>query len=180
MSDSLQPHWIVAHQAPLSMGFSRQEYWSGLHSFLQGIFLTQGLKLCLLRLLHCRKILYHWATREAWICVYVHVYVWGRIDTCIHHSSESITILLISYNLIENKKFQINRKKKKREKTRIQLLKKASSDFYFPVLPQMHLIGTINITPGRLDTRKPGKCGHLSLAIVIGGENVPQVSVNKI
>ena len=21
--------WIVAHQAPLSMGFSRQEYWSG-------------------------------------------------------------------------------------------------------------------------------------------------------
>ena len=22
--------WIVAHQAPLSMGFSRKEYWSGL------------------------------------------------------------------------------------------------------------------------------------------------------
>ena len=22
--------WIVAHQAPLSMGFPRQEYWSGL------------------------------------------------------------------------------------------------------------------------------------------------------
>ena len=22
--------WTVAHQAPLSMGFSRQEYWSGL------------------------------------------------------------------------------------------------------------------------------------------------------
>ena len=22
--------WIVAHQAPLSMGFSRQEYWTGL------------------------------------------------------------------------------------------------------------------------------------------------------
>ena len=21
--------WVVAHQAPLSMGFSRQEYWSG-------------------------------------------------------------------------------------------------------------------------------------------------------
>ena len=26
----LQPPWTVAHQAPLSMGFSRQEYWSGL------------------------------------------------------------------------------------------------------------------------------------------------------
>ena len=28
-SNSLQPHGL-AHQAPLSMGFSRQEYWSGL------------------------------------------------------------------------------------------------------------------------------------------------------
>ena len=30
MSDSLVTPWIVAHQAPLSMGFPRQEYWSGL------------------------------------------------------------------------------------------------------------------------------------------------------
>ena len=30
MSDSLQTPWTVACQAPLSMGFSRQEYWSGL------------------------------------------------------------------------------------------------------------------------------------------------------
>ena len=30
MSDSLWPPWTVAHQTPLSMGFSRQEYWSGL------------------------------------------------------------------------------------------------------------------------------------------------------
>ena len=29
VSDSASP-WTVAHQAPLSMGFSRQEYWSGL------------------------------------------------------------------------------------------------------------------------------------------------------
>ena len=29
MSDSATP-WTVARQAPLSMGFSRQEYWSGL------------------------------------------------------------------------------------------------------------------------------------------------------
>ena len=42
----------VAHQAPLSMGFSRQEYWSGLPSLLQGIFSTQGSNLCLLSLLH--------------------------------------------------------------------------------------------------------------------------------
>ena len=32
--------------------FSRQEYWSGCHTLLQGIFLTQESNLCLLHLLH--------------------------------------------------------------------------------------------------------------------------------
>ena len=30
MSDSLRPPWTLAHQAPPSMEFSRQEYWGGL------------------------------------------------------------------------------------------------------------------------------------------------------
>ena len=30
MFDSFVTPWTVAHHAPLSMGFSRQEYWSGL------------------------------------------------------------------------------------------------------------------------------------------------------
>ena len=30
VSDSFVKPWTVAHQAHLSMGFSRQEYWSGL------------------------------------------------------------------------------------------------------------------------------------------------------
>ena len=30
MSDSFATPWTVARQAPLSMGFPRQEYWSGL------------------------------------------------------------------------------------------------------------------------------------------------------
>ena len=30
VSDSTATLWTVAHQAPLSMGFPRQEYWSGL------------------------------------------------------------------------------------------------------------------------------------------------------
>ena len=38
----------VARQAPLSMGFSKQEYWSGFPALLQGILLTQGSKLHLL------------------------------------------------------------------------------------------------------------------------------------
>ena len=33
---------IQTHEAHLSMEFSSQEYWSGLHFLLQGIFLTQG------------------------------------------------------------------------------------------------------------------------------------------
>ena len=47
--------WTVACQAPMSMQFSRQEYWSG-YFLLQGIFLFQGSDL---GLLHCKQILYH-------------------------------------------------------------------------------------------------------------------------
>ena len=36
----------------------------GCHALLPGIFMTQGWNLPLLRLLHCRRILYCWATRE--------------------------------------------------------------------------------------------------------------------
>ena len=44
--------WTVAHQAPLSMGVSRQEYWSGLPFPPLAIFLTCGLNPRLLCLLH--------------------------------------------------------------------------------------------------------------------------------
>ena len=37
----------------------------GCHALLQGIFPTQGSKLCLLKLLHYRHILYQWVTGEA-------------------------------------------------------------------------------------------------------------------
>ena len=47
--------WTVALQVPLSMGFSRQEYWTGLPFPSPGIFLTQGLKPGLSL---CRQILY--------------------------------------------------------------------------------------------------------------------------
>ena len=52
--------WIVAHQAPLSMGFSRQECWSGCHALLQGIFPTQGSNQHLLCLLHWQWAIYTW------------------------------------------------------------------------------------------------------------------------
>ena len=74
MSDSLRPHgWSSLTQATPSMGFSRQEYWSGLPFPSPGIFPTQGSNP---GLLHSRQILYwlklpakplhcnHWTTRE--------------------------------------------------------------------------------------------------------------------
>ena len=57
--------WTRAHQAPLSMGILQARLGVGCHALFQGIFPTQGLNPCLLLLLHCRQILYHWATREA-------------------------------------------------------------------------------------------------------------------
>ena len=53
MSDSSATPRTVACQAPLSVGFLKQEYWSGLPFPLPGDFPTQGSSL---RLLHIR----HW------------------------------------------------------------------------------------------------------------------------
>ena len=47
--------WTIACQAPLSMGFPRQECWGGLPFPSPVIFPNQGLNL---GLLHCRQILY--------------------------------------------------------------------------------------------------------------------------
>ena len=49
-------------RAPLSTGFSRQEYWYGLPCLPQGIFLTQG---SISGLLYCRQILYHLSHQES-------------------------------------------------------------------------------------------------------------------
>ena len=46
----------VAHQAPLSMGFSKQEYWTGLPFLPPGIFSTQELNLGLLHLFSTHEI----------------------------------------------------------------------------------------------------------------------------
>ena len=37
VSDSFETPWTVAHQAPLSMGFPRQEYWSGVPEYWSGL-----------------------------------------------------------------------------------------------------------------------------------------------
>ena len=48
--------WTTAHQAPLSVGFPRQEYWNDLPFPPPGHLSTQALNPSLL---HCRQILYH-------------------------------------------------------------------------------------------------------------------------
>ena len=79
MSDSATP-WTVAHQAPLSMEFSWQEYQSGLPFPSPGVFLTQRLNLHLLHLLN-------WQVNSLPLCcmgslyvilyiIYTHTYIY--------------------------------------------------------------------------------------------------------
>ena len=44
--------WIIAHQAPMFMGFSRHEYWSGLPFSPPGDLPDPGIETCLLGPLH--------------------------------------------------------------------------------------------------------------------------------
>ena len=39
----LATQWTITRQAPLPMGFLRQEYWNGMHFLLPGDLLNQGL-----------------------------------------------------------------------------------------------------------------------------------------
>ena len=71
VSDSATP-WTVARQLLCSGDSPGKSTGVGCHSLLQGIFLTQGLNLHLLGLLHCRWILYCWATRESLAGCYWH------------------------------------------------------------------------------------------------------------
>ena len=48
--------WTVAQQAPLSVGFSRQEYWSGLPFLLHIIVPTWGLNPRLLSLMYWQAV----------------------------------------------------------------------------------------------------------------------------
>ena len=53
--------WIIALQGPLSMEFSRQEYWSGWPCSPPGIFPTHGLNCCLYVPCTGRWVLHHYA-----------------------------------------------------------------------------------------------------------------------
>ena len=56
--------WTVACQAPLSMGFSRQEYWNGLPFLAPGDLPNPGIEPASVASPALQAILYHWATRD--------------------------------------------------------------------------------------------------------------------
>ena len=63
VSDSFTTPWTVFHQAPLSMEFSRQEYWSGLPFPPPGHLLNPGMEPASPAL--TGRFLYCWATKQA-------------------------------------------------------------------------------------------------------------------
>ena len=63
VSNSLRPHGLQPTRLLCPCSFAGKNTGVGCHFLLQGIFLTQGLNLCLLHLL--RRILYHCVTWEA-------------------------------------------------------------------------------------------------------------------
>ena len=78
--------WIIAPQDPLSIGFSRQEYWSGLQFPSKGNLPNQGSSP---GLLHCRQIPYclsphtmRWEGGSGWGIhvnpLLIHVNVWQK------------------------------------------------------------------------------------------------------
>ena len=76
----------AAHQAPLSMGFPRQEYWSGLPFPAPGDLPDPEMgPTSLASLLYCKQIFYRWATGDALImpykyteCLFGKAGVWGE------------------------------------------------------------------------------------------------------
>ena len=72
MSDSFTP-WTITYQTPLSMGFSRQEYWRGLPFPSPGDLPNQGSNLCLPGLLQADSLpLSPWQARVSQSIYLIH------------------------------------------------------------------------------------------------------------
>ena len=68
--------WTVAHQAPPSMGFSRQEYQSGLPCPPPGDLPDQGIEPTIyVTSWTAGRFFIHWATWEVYVCVYTHIHI---------------------------------------------------------------------------------------------------------
>ena len=79
MSNSFVTPWAVACQTLLSVGFSRQEYWSGLPSILQGIFPAQGLNPHLLLWQACSLLPSHQESCISFRAIIIKCYILGGL-----------------------------------------------------------------------------------------------------
>ena len=87
VSDSFAIPWTVPSQALLSMGFPRQEYWSGFHFLFQGNLPHWGIKPTSLYHLCCRQILYlpsHQGSPKSPICIATANIKYGLISSQIN------------------------------------------------------------------------------------------------
>ena len=75
----------VAHQAPLSMGFPRQESGVGCHFLLQGIFWTQESNPSLP---HCRQTLYRLSQQGSPMS---YIYRALFLNNMMHHNQVAVT-----------------------------------------------------------------------------------------
>ena len=82
----------VAHQAPLSMGFPRQDYWSGLSFLPPGDLPDPGIKPESPAL--AKQILYHWATGDSHCCSSKWPQVWWFKTVQIYYLKSSIGLEL--------------------------------------------------------------------------------------
>ena len=78
---TLYDHTTVTHQAPLSMGFSRQECWSRMPCPPPHDLPDPGIEPESLWLLHCRWIPCHWATLLGSMYMYMYMYIHSHTHT---------------------------------------------------------------------------------------------------
>ena len=93
--------WTVACQAPLSVRFSRQEYWSGLPFPSPGDLLDPAIEPVSWVFCIGRWILYHWATWETWSKGICFNSMWSRNEcSCLFKiPSPPQLFLLITWSL---------------------------------------------------------------------------------
>ena len=87
---TLETPWTVAYQARLSMGFSKQKYWTGLPFPSPGDFPDPGIKPQAPGLLDCRQILY-WLSYEGSPMDYTSKN--GQIGTLFHFAGHMVWIV---------------------------------------------------------------------------------------
>ena len=93
VSDSFATQWTVAHQAPPSVGFPRQDYWNGLPFPSPGDLPNPWIEP--VPLLHCRQILYHWAPRKTHILyMYIYICIWQSTPVFLPGKSHELRSLV--------------------------------------------------------------------------------------